>query len=376
MKGHRRAGFTLIELLIVAVVIIMLMALLMPAAGTAWHRAYMAQCQTNLKRMFEAQNNYRAAHPAGQYATGPSWVPDLVPYLEDDMTILSCPEGGIPWEDLEGVEGAEIARGLTLNDIAWEIYKSGNYLYDIPLSSDFIFVTPGGGTLGSEWTLYEIEDQRTSGDYSSDHKDIVVEVRFMLGFPQEIYFSPHHSGHGYKFKFKIKGEIIHDPAKENGEKLDLSEFGTMPGLAAAESSDYGMSVGVFLTAIEEDLAKPDGKLFFILDYPKVLANYLDPADPVDEWADIFVVDPEENPAIGPHKWELPEEFAALEDAGQESSPIGWQDMTALRHFKRANVLFMDGHVEALGIDPFEDADLFQQGKILTKDSPLWRSYNK
>jgi len=46
---------------------------------------------------------------------------------------------------------------------------------------------------------------------------------------------------------------------------------------------------------------------------------------------------------------------------------------ALRHFGRANVLFMDGHVESLGPAQTASPEELEQGKFLDEISLRWRS---
>jgi prepilin-type processing-associated H-X9-DG protein len=123
-------------------------------------------------------------------------------------------------------------------------------------------------------------------------------------------------------------------------------------------SDYGLSRGSYET-VRGRVQGVDGKLFFILDYPLSVADYM--ALGGDDWKRFFVVDPAYNPVIGPYQWLPP---SACEE-------WTWQQVTALRHFEKANVLFCDGHVETLGIDPLDERDL-RGNRHLRVDCPLWR----
>ena len=117
-------------------------------------------------------------------------------------------------------------------------------------------------------------------------------------------------------------------------------------------SDYGISRG-FYEVTGRDVHYPDGKLFFMLDYATSIADYVEP--PSGDDPTLYLA---ETP---PANWNPPRVF---ED-------FSWEDVTALRHFRMANVLFGDGHVESLGLNPATSETLYN-GKYLRPDSPLWR----
>ena len=288
-----------------------------------------------------------------QFATGPNWVDTILPYLEGRSEVLRCPESDNPWSGSE--------TRLSLGDIAFEIYTGHdrtNYRYDIPLDATFIHILPPIDNPESQgWKEYAIEDQQTGGDYTTDARDIVVEIQFVVGRPVTIYFSPNHSDHGYGFKFKIKDEIIYDNYDSGNSsmirtRMPLESYGI-------RTSDYGMSRGSYETSTAT-VPKPDGKMFFILDYPLSVADYMEQVGG-DDWERFFVVNPAYNPVIGAYQWQPP--------SGCETWT--WQQVTALRHFEKANVLFCDGHVETLGIDPLDERAL-RENRYLGVDCPLWR----
>src|ERR1700748_2155520 len=89
--GRRRA-FTLVELLVVIAIIGILVALLLPAIQSAREAARRAQCQSNLKNIGLALQNYHTAKnrfPKGFVCTGAgaieawAWSTFLLPYLEE-----------------------------------------------------------------------------------------------------------------------------------------------------------------------------------------------------------------------------------------------------------------------------------------------------
>ena len=353
MKPTRSSAFTLIELLMVIVILSLLMALLMPVARAVLRASHLTRCQLNLRYLYDAQCTWRVDQEGTQFATGPDWVDSILPYLEGRKEVLRCPEADNPW--------GESDTRLSLGDIVFEIYTNHsrtNYMYDIPLDSDFIWIgSPQDNPASAGWKEYAIEDQQTGGDYETDKRDIVVEIQFVAGRPVSIYFSPHTSGHGYGFKFKIKDEIIYD----NYDSGDSSMIGTYRDLRpyGVRTSDYGMSRGSYETDTAT-VPKPDGKMFFILDYPLSVADYVDKILG-DDWKGFFVVDPAYNPIFGAYQWQPPSGCAEWT----------WQQVTALRHFEKANVLFCDGHVETLGIDPLDERAL-RENRYLGVDCPLWR----
>ena len=116
-------------------------------------------------------------------------------------------------------------------------------------------------------------------------------------------------------------------------------------------SDYGLSRGSYKT-VRDTAPSVDGKLFFILDYTVALADYSN-IGVNDDANTYFVMDPED--------WTPPE--------GRENED--WRHLTALRHGGMANVLFLDGHVETLPLDPQSGEDLATH-KYLRPKSRLWR----
>ncbi|HEY3393731.1 MAG TPA: DUF1559 domain-containing protein [Lacipirellulaceae bacterium] len=86
-------GFTLVELLVVIAIIGILVALLLPAIQAAREAARRAQCQSNLKNIALALQNYHTANnsfPTGFVSTGPqsfieswAWSAFALPYLEE-----------------------------------------------------------------------------------------------------------------------------------------------------------------------------------------------------------------------------------------------------------------------------------------------------
>jgi prepilin-type N-terminal cleavage/methylation domain-containing protein/prepilin-type processing-associated H-X9-DG protein len=135
-----RAAFTLVELLVVISIIGLLVALLLPAVQSAREAAKRSNCQNNLKQIVLAFHSFESSKqhlPFGKYIEGTptpensharSWVPDILPYLEQAnlvrdvnydldedwwrMTVNTVPDPDNPGGYLP--DGAQVPNGITV----------------------------------------------------------------------------------------------------------------------------------------------------------------------------------------------------------------------------------------------------------------------
>ena len=102
--GRPCRGFTLIELLVVMAIISVLMSLLIPSIQSARESARKIQCQSNLKQMGLALQNFHSTHnqfPAGKLgiqSLNQSWSLFLLPYLEQGPLAAGF-DMSKPWDD-------------------------------------------------------------------------------------------------------------------------------------------------------------------------------------------------------------------------------------------------------------------------------------
>ena len=103
VERKRRTGFTLVEMLVVIAIIGVLVALLIPAIQAARENARRAACQSNLKQIaFAVQQYHTKFHvfPPGSLdgPTQHSWMPALLTYMEQE-SIASIYNWKVSWDD-------------------------------------------------------------------------------------------------------------------------------------------------------------------------------------------------------------------------------------------------------------------------------------
>lgn len=90
MRSDSRRGFTLVELLVTIGVIALLLALLLPAVQSAREVARRSQCKSNLHQIGLALQNYESIHgmwPAASFQWSTSWHVAILPQL-DQMALF------------------------------------------------------------------------------------------------------------------------------------------------------------------------------------------------------------------------------------------------------------------------------------------------
>ena len=97
MRRRHTNAFTLVELLIVVSILLVLIALLMPAMNSAWGAVRLTQCTSNLNRIGQAYITRCGDQLSGTQKildTG-WWTVGLLPYMENKADFLTCPESDL-----------------------------------------------------------------------------------------------------------------------------------------------------------------------------------------------------------------------------------------------------------------------------------------
>jgi prepilin-type processing-associated H-X9-DG protein/prepilin-type N-terminal cleavage/methylation domain-containing protein len=395
-------AFTLVELLVAVAIIGLLVALLLPAAATAWDVALMTQCRANLNRLWQAQNLWRADSGSTTFTVGGVWPAMLAPYVDGDRAVFRCPVGPTrPWwdgiPDTEPADGTSAAdpgsdaseggpepQGFTVHDLTFRIYcrqafkpyKTGQYLGTA--FADAAYGVRKQDLGGDKWS-YGIDDRSFFFDQSANPGNLdYADIRFNLQMHKGRIISMEFLGsddivagqgsyRSFRFEVWLDDEVISDDfVRDQGRVTALEDsgggsaaswsvpgYGTAPGTAGGQgpkaglftcikSFDYGVSKGVYETGGAR-VANVDPGQVFILDYGKSVANYAG-ANP-DVWEMYFL----------PDKRAWMDKFAGRLRQGET-----WEHYRALRHFGKANVLYCDGHVDILAADELNEL------------APLWR----
>jgi prepilin-type processing-associated H-X9-DG protein/prepilin-type N-terminal cleavage/methylation domain-containing protein len=244
----------------------------------------------------------------------------------------------------------------------------GDFCYSIPLGNSAWVQRREY----SDHTNYRIDDEPSEGR-SGNFDDIEVNVYYEGNQPSQVQIVGGQQGGSVRDRFifdlKICGEVVIEDVAGRlqggsshwGDTVDLLDEGASTGSGAFGGwhwdghqwvsshpwdfkilvGDYAMSMGVFQrrdSSLVQD--QVDGHLFFLMDFGarKTVADFnRDERD--DEWEKYFIRDV--------RQWA--EDFP---DAARK----GWQYYQALRHAGRANVVFCDGHIEALSADDLEYLD--------------------
>ena len=232
--------------------------------------------------------------------------------------------------------------------------------------------------------------------------DVTADITFRDGRPTKVAVvkgsgaNTHSATWRYIYDFKVAGQkIVERWQTHYGEVIDITkprtsseiwrggeanqtDAATMPAFETVIlplMGDYGLSKGTYEASNGRAVLVPDGKQFFILDYPRPIADFTSDGlvDRID-WEGYFIRDSQ--------VWEN-NKPALAKNAQPEDPKSNWKYWQALRHFGQANVLFCDGHVELVKALPETDEELMRglwlgKGPTFTETlrssdgfSPLW-----
>ncbi|MGE3809279.1 MAG: type II secretion system protein, partial [Gemmataceae bacterium] len=158
MKAPRK-GFTLVEMLVVIAVIMILIALLLPAVQKVREVARSTSCKNNLHQIGYAYRNWQAT--MGRTNLSPyNWTKDLLKYVENNEQLYRCPSD-LKVASATGVGFSTSANVLYGGDVpssvVFNVTESTNIRlfkerenYALPAALDVDRSKPGTYTLNSQ----------------------------------------------------------------------------------------------------------------------------------------------------------------------------------------------------------------------------------
>jgi len=317
----RHSGFTLTEVLIAVAIVGLLVALLAPAGSSAWEAALATCCRQNLRTIYAAEGSWRADQGTAVYTSGPMWQTALLGYVEEDEEVFTCPSATGRWGRASTCVGWPA--------LEWDIYSGGVFRCRANLTTgSYCRKTQIGPNC---WEV-RIEDWAWSASCDWDWNDLNFRIWFEDGVAQKMEIMPGQTG--FYYDMYLNGELaLQDWGQHYGEEFDLPGTTGLSGVLA----NYGLSKGTYEVAAGE-VRGVDPRQFLVLDYPRLVADY-NGDGMEDDWDRYFFEDSE--------AWLARHGAFGTED---------WRQHQALRHGGTANVLFCDGHVEALGMEELAEQD--------------------
>jgi len=341
MTRPNRRAFTLVELLIVIAVIALLIAMLVPGAAKVWQVFRMTQCMTNLATIYKAEQMWRQERDSMLFTRGYDWAYQLGPYVTS-QGVFSCPEGPTALKSDAG-ENPNDPGPVNPPDqqgigaFSFDVYSGPDFktkLWNVDINAgQWVRKTKVGR---NKWH-YGIEDLGWQGS-GDDWCDIDFTVEFRDGVPYKVWLiQGKHASQGYRFDMIVRGKVVIHNVDDyvqqegwptDGRTVDLGKY------FAFLASDYGLSRGSY-DAFTTEATAVDGRLFLALDYGELIADYtgIDEEDQTADWPMYFFTD-----------------LTAWQQTYNQDESLNWRRSCALRHSSQANVLFCDGHVEALTQD--------------------------
>lgn len=132
LRRNRQRAFTLIEMFVVAGIIALLAALILPALSRAKESARSVVCINNLRQLgiaLESHTSEWGYYPAGQrldltvsWAANLAWNAHLLPFVSSNTAIFKCPS--------------------TSPEFAWTSQRKSRFGYAFPFNVDVSMLTP------------------------------------------------------------------------------------------------------------------------------------------------------------------------------------------------------------------------------------------
>ena len=404
-------AFSLVELMVVVVMIAILVAMLMPIIHAAWDAAFTTQCQTNLGHIWKAINTRRAETGETAFVIGGSWPAYLAPYV--DSSVFHCPLGmardigggaggeGSTSASSDGSSGGgsgsdvpAVDTRYTVSDLTFRIcsragkpvdginYYAGQYLgtafadYDRAHGIEKWQNTDGSFHFGVDDRMFFLDHNMGSLDYKDMQFTLwldgnrIDKMRFD-DTDKEIRSGTTTYGGSYD-SFRVETylgeEKVSDDFYGDAQAKRIMDFGSQAAaFASAYASatseermryiaemppkpfDYGLNRGTYYSMAGTPpqptfVIAIDPRMPLIMDYGRSVVDYVAYEEGVSgetgnyDKVSLYFTDDE-------YEWMVARNYRKMLRPGES-----WTKYAALRHFGKANVLFCDGHIEAVGLE--------------------------
>lgn len=320
MKRGCNHGFTLAEVLIAVAIVGLLAVLLAPAGSEVWEAALATRCRHNLRTVWQAQRSWQSEKQSSTLVSGDQWASALAGYVEAAAEVFTCPSAPESGGTAEWTGGYPFLGVKMFFKMYARHPNPPGYRCTVPVCDEWAMYK----RLGPDCWQVNVEDMPAT---QRDCEDIEFIVHCEDRVPVRIDVREGASGSrvGLYYEFHVNGVRM----VENWETL-WNQSLELPKTMGPPSS-YGLSMGTY-EAYGRTVETVDPQQFFVLDYPKAVADYNQDVYE-DQWNRYFFTD-----------------VAEWEGRFGDEAGADWRQSRALRHGGKANVLFCDGHVEALGIE--------------------------
>ena len=301
----RRRGMTLVEILIVIVIMAMLIAILLPAVQGVRETARKAQCANNLKQIGTA---YLQRVTMGGTVNVESWNVDLLPYMQQNASVLICPSETaratkeIPTSGFPELEGWMVNYHATHGrpELKVPLGPLDPAASSAPVSPFCIY----GGTRGKTQS-YQLEDWGLVSP-----RDTQINITRLANGDVEVWsMGLSHSATPYTMLDAGGKPVEQMVMLAGGGAGGHNVKKVVPGGTGTGAAHSGMTVN----SSKFEVGSGDGIRVAAVEYSRLVARY----DPAGTWDD-------------------------------------WTKISRFRHYQTMNVLFADGSVVSRaneGIDP-------------------------
>ncbi len=355
LPKQKRAAFTLVEVLVVVAIIGVLIALLLPAVNSARESGRSAQCKNNLHQLGLAYNHVGTERSSEEptVAMASRWITTLLPSVENIADTYFCPDDRERRQSdsdknsitSEGVlVGGKPPPSLVLGKAqnAKAVLYSEKENYDLTSGVSVDLSKPGKVSSASG---------KSGGSVPAGTK---VDT-YLLHFDP-----PGSSGTVTNVKVAFTAEILGVILSTGGLRATDKQLGVDTCTYDTKQSARGMELGAEIVELSGDM------LTFKIDR-LIVTGCMEEARIITRVGGVGASSYGMNNRVNRFSKDstrilLVEYNKIVADVVGPSAADVWTEQVAPRHFKTANVLFGDGHVESRtpdSIDP-RNADIYNE----------------